>query len=185
MMHRKSVLVLAWAPLPPCRCSRARRLPTPAHRRAPNLTGNVALTTNYKFRGQDQDMIGKNGYAKTSYVKPAIQGGFDYAFGASGFYIGNWNSSVNWLPGNSIEMDFYGGYKFKGGPIDWDVGVLTYVYPGQQPRATPPRSTAPAPGPTRPRRLHRQVLLDRLQGLLQLRRQQGRLGPGRHRTPAT
>jgi len=29
-------------------------------------------------------------------------------------------------------MDFYGGYKFKGGPIDWDVGVLTYVYPGNR-----------------------------------------------------
>lgn len=97
---------------------------------APNLTGNVAITTNYKFRGQDQDMIGKNDYAKDSYVKPAIQGGIDYAFGSSGFYVGNWNSSVNWLSGNSVEMDFYGGYKFKGGPIDWDVGVLTYVYPG-------------------------------------------------------
>ncbi|MDM0037255.1 TorF family putative porin [Variovorax sp. J22P271] len=94
------------------------------------LAGNVALTTNYKFRGQDQDMIGNNDFAKDSYFKPAIQGGLDYAFGDSGFYVGNWNSSVNWMKGNSIEMDFYGGYKFKGGPIDWDVGVLTYVYPG-------------------------------------------------------
>jgi uncharacterized protein (TIGR02001 family) len=97
---------------------------------APNLTGNVALTTNYKFRGQDQDVIGHNGFAKDRAVKPAIQGGFDYAFGQSGFYVGNWNSSVNWLSGNSIEVDFYGGYKFKGGPIDWDIGALTYVYPG-------------------------------------------------------
>ena len=97
---------------------------------APNLTGNVALTTNYKFRGQDQDVLGKHDFANDDYVKPAIQGGLDYAFGDSGFYLGNWNSSVNWLKGNSVEMDFYGGYKFKGGPIDWDVGVLTYVYPG-------------------------------------------------------
>ncbi len=97
---------------------------------APLLTGNVSLTTNYKFRGQDQDMIGKNDYAKTKGFKPAIQGGFDYAFGDSGFYVGNWNSSVNWLQGNSIESDIYGGYKFKAGPVDMDVGALTYIYPG-------------------------------------------------------
>ncbi|MDZ4356189.1 MAG: TorF family putative porin [Variovorax sp.] len=94
------------------------------------LTGNVALTTNYKFRGQDQDMLGKNDYAKTRGFKPAVQGGFDYAFGDSGFYIGNWNSSVNWLKGNSLESDLYGGYKFKAGPLDMDVGALTYLYPG-------------------------------------------------------
>jgi uncharacterized protein (TIGR02001 family) len=93
------------------------------------LTANVALTTNYKFRGQDQDQIGRSGNYKSRAVKPAIQGGFDYAH-ESGFYVGNWNSSVNWLAGNSIESDIYGGYKFKGGPIDWDVGVLTYIYPG-------------------------------------------------------
>ncbi|MFM9922359.1 TorF family putative porin [Variovorax sp. H27-G14] len=94
------------------------------------LSGNVALTSNYKFRGQDQDMLGKNDYAKTSAFKPAIQGGLDYAFGDSGFYVGNWNSSVNWLKGNSIESDLYGGYKFKAGPFDMDVGALTYLYPG-------------------------------------------------------
>jgi len=97
---------------------------------ASNLTANVSLTTNYKFRGQDQDMLGRNDYAKTKAFKPAIQGGFDYAFGDSGFYVGNWNSSVNWLPGNSIESDLYGGYKFKAGPLDMDVGGLTYIYPG-------------------------------------------------------
>jgi uncharacterized protein (TIGR02001 family) len=119
MLHRKSVRILAMGAL--------AALPLLA---SAQLTGNVALTTNYKFRGQDQDVLGNNDFAKDSYVKPAIQGGLDYAFGESGFYVGNWNSSVNWLKGNSIEMDFYGGYKFKGGPIDWDVGVLTYVYPG-------------------------------------------------------
>jgi uncharacterized protein (TIGR02001 family) len=94
------------------------------------LVGNVALTTNYKFRGQDQDMLGKNDYAKTGAFKPAVQGGLDYAFGDSGFYVGNWNSSVNWLKGNSLESDIYGGYKFKAGPFDMDVGALTYLYPG-------------------------------------------------------
>jgi len=131
MMHRKSVQILAWGALAalPMLAS-AQAAADAAAAPAPNLTGNVALTTNYKFRGQDQDVIGSNGLAKTSWFKPAIQGGLDYVFGDSGFYVGNWNSSVNWLPGNSVEMDFYGGNKFKGGPIDWDVGVYQYYYPG-------------------------------------------------------
>ena len=93
------------------------------------LTANVSLTTNYKFRGQDQDVIGKNGSIKDKAVKPALQGGFDYAH-ESGFYIGNWNSSVNWLAGNSLESDIYGGYKFKAGEVDLDAGLLTSIYPG-------------------------------------------------------
>ena len=88
------------------------------------LTANVSLISNYKFRGQDQDVN------RIKAVNPAIQGGFDYSFGDSGFYVGNWNSSVDWLSGNSIEADFYGGYKFKAGEVDLDVGALTYVYPG-------------------------------------------------------
>lgn len=88
------------------------------------LTANVSLTTNYKFRGQDQDI------SKSKALKPALQGGFDYAFGESGWYVGNWNSSVDWLSGNSIEADLYGGYKFKAGGLDLDVGALTYIYPG-------------------------------------------------------
>ncbi|MDZ4055982.1 MAG: TorF family putative porin, partial [Polynucleobacter sp.] len=88
------------------------------------LTANVSLTTNYKFRGQDQDT------SKVKAVKPALQGGFDYTFGETGFYVGNWNSSVDWLSGNSLESDLYGGYKFKAGGADLDVGALTYIYPG-------------------------------------------------------
>lgn len=93
------------------------------------LAFNIALTSNYKFRGQDQDV------GKTRAFKPALQGGVDYAFD-NGFYLGNWNSTVNWtkyLPsGNdsSVEVDLYGGYKFKAGPLDMDVGALTYLYPG-------------------------------------------------------
>ena len=93
------------------------------------LTANVSLTTNYKFRGQDQDVIGRDGTVKDKAFKPALQGGFDYAH-ESGFYIGNWNSSVNWLPGNSLESDIYGGYKFKAAGADFDLGALTYIYPG-------------------------------------------------------
>ena len=119
MMHRKTASALAVAAL--------AALPMLA---SAQLTGNVSLTSNYKFRGQDQDVLGSNGLAKTKAFKPAIQGGFDYAFGESGFYVGNWNSSVNWLSGNSIESDVYGGYKFKAGVFDLDFGVLSYIYPG-------------------------------------------------------
>ncbi|XPG48627.1 TorF family putative porin [Variovorax sp. KK3] len=121
-MHRPTVSALAAAAV-----ATLAAMPMLA---SAQLTGNVALTSNYKFRGQDQDVIGNNGTVKTKAFKPAIQGGFDYAFGESGFYIGNWNSSVNWLNGNSIESDIYGGYKFKAGPFDLDVGALTYIYPG-------------------------------------------------------
>ena len=93
------------------------------------LSFNISLASNYKFRGQDQDQ------SKTRAFKPALQGGFDYAFD-SGFYVGNWNSTINWTkylntPQNSaVEIDLYGGYKFKAGEVDMDVGALQYYYPG-------------------------------------------------------
>ena len=105
------------------------------------LSGNISLTTNYKFRGQDQDL------SKNKAVKPAIQGGFDYAFGDSGFYVGNWNSSVDWLTNNSIEMDFYGGYKFKAGSLGMDVGALMYAYPGNSAGNTTELYVSAAYGP--------------------------------------
>lgn len=87
------------------------------------LSSNVSLVSNYKFRGQDQDV------SKTTAVKPALQGGFDYAF-SNGFYVGNWNSSVNWTnPASSIEMDVYGGYKGELSGVAYDVGLLKYAYP--------------------------------------------------------
>jgi uncharacterized protein (TIGR02001 family) len=79
---------------------------------------NLSLTSNYKYRGQDQ-----------SANKPAVQGGFDYAMGS--FYVGNWNSSIAGAEAG-IEMDFYGGYKgeiTKG--LGFDVGALHYLYPGK------------------------------------------------------
>ncbi len=82
------------------------------------LSANVSINSGYKFRGQDQ-----------TDNKPALQGGFDYAH-ASGFYVGNWNSNVSWMPGNSLETDIYGGYKGEAGGVGYDVGFLRYMYPG-------------------------------------------------------
>jgi uncharacterized protein (TIGR02001 family) len=86
------------------------------------LTGNLTLTSDYRFRGISQTFRG-----------PAIQGGIDFAHD-SGFYLGNWNSNVsgNQYPnGAGIEMDLYGGYKFPlGQDMVLDVGGIYYFYPG-------------------------------------------------------
>ncbi|WP_374594945.1 TorF family putative porin [Aquabacterium sp.] len=83
------------------------------------LTGNAGLFSDYRFRG----------YTQTAY-KPAFQGGFDLAH-SSGFYVGNWNSNVEQAlyRGASLEMDFYGGYKFNAGPVALDAGAYYYYYP--------------------------------------------------------
>ena len=82
------------------------------------FTANVNVTTNYKFRGQDQ------GTAR--YFSPAVQGGFDWA--QNGFYLGNWNSNVSFA--GNIEMDLYGGYKGEiAKDLGYDVGLLQYYYP--------------------------------------------------------
>ncbi|HTN65946.1 MAG TPA: TorF family putative porin [Burkholderiaceae bacterium] len=86
------------------------------------LSANLALVSDYRFRGLSQ-----------SFRRPALQGGFDYAH-PSGFYVGNWNSSVSgnqYNNGAGLEMDFYGGYKFEPvKDVSADVGLLYYAYPG-------------------------------------------------------
>lgn len=84
------------------------------------FTGNAGLFSDYRFRG----------FSQTNF-NPAFQGGFDFAH-SSGFYVGNWNSNVDsgLFGGGNIEMDLYGGYKFKTGDVSWDVGALYYYYPG-------------------------------------------------------
>lgn len=93
-----------------------------------SFSANVSVASEYRFRGIMQ-----------TNRKPALQGGFDYAH-SSGFYLGNWNSNVSWLSdgnntvSNSLEMDFYGGYKGKiSDAVSYDVGVLQYYYPGSYP----------------------------------------------------
>ena len=93
------------------------------------LTGNLGLTSDYRFRGVSQTQNA-----------PAVQGGIDYAH-KSGLYIGNWNSSVSsqvYTAGAGLESDLYAGYKkeiFKG--ITVDIGSYNYFYP----RATTSAST--------------------------------------------
>lgn len=89
--------------------------------RACALSANVALATEYVFRGVSQTAEG-----------PSIQGGFDATCGM--FYAGVWASNLDWggVGGNdiaNIEMDFYAGIKPKTGRITWDLGVIYYAYP--------------------------------------------------------
>jgi uncharacterized protein (TIGR02001 family) len=99
----------------------------------PAVTGNFSLVSDYRFRGISQ-----------GWGQPAVQGGIDYT-NASGFYLGNWNSSVSsnsYNNGASLEVDLYGGYRFE--PVkDWavDVGVLRYQYPGARLNSAPATPT--------------------------------------------
>ncbi len=123
--------------------------PTPEH----TLTGNMAIVSDYRFRGISQT-FGEGFFT----VGPAIQGGIDYSH-SSGLYLGNWNSNVsgNQYPnGSSIEMDFYGGWKHAWGDFGLDVGTIYYAYPGgtkfrrrlerQHSTSTTGRSTSAAAG---------------------------------------
>ena len=94
-----------------------------------STSANVALTTEYRFRGISQ-----------SNENPAIQGGFDVAH-ESGFYIGTWGSTVDFdvseadggLNG-SLELDYYLGFGGDIGDSDfsYDIGYLYYDYLGDE-----------------------------------------------------
>lgn len=89
--------------------------------RASPVTGNIAVTSDYMFRGLTQ-----------TWGRPAIQGGADYTH-PNGFAAGFWGSSISErsYPGGAMELDLYASY---GRAIDsdwsWRVGVYAYVYPG-------------------------------------------------------
>lgn len=91
------------------------------------LSANVALTTDYVFRGQSQSDDG-----------PAVQGGFDATYGI--FYLGVWGSSIDFdsaaAPAATgftdvadLEIDWYGGITPSWRGIDFDFGVIYYSYP--------------------------------------------------------
>ncbi|MGB5539437.1 MAG: TorF family putative porin, partial [Gammaproteobacteria bacterium] len=88
------------------------------------ISGNVALVSDYAFRGVSQ-----------TDEQIAIQGGFDYAHD-SGLYVGTWASNVDstFFGGPrdpQIELDIYAGYAGEmANGIGYDVGILRYEYPG-------------------------------------------------------
>jgi len=79
------------------------------------IAANVALTTDYYFRGISQ--TNNDG---------AVQGGFDYAH-ESGVYAGVWASNVAFGDTN-IEVDTYLGFANEVNDIGYDVGWIRYNY---------------------------------------------------------
>ncbi len=92
---------------------------------AGEISANVALTSDYRFRGISQ-----------SNEDIAIQGGFDYAFD-NGIYVGTWGSSVDFDSNDgydgSLELDYYIGWGMDVGEDSAiDVGYMYYDYPGDE-----------------------------------------------------
>ncbi|MGK0373761.1 MAG: hypothetical protein ACJA2E_000228 [Arenicella sp.] len=89
---------------------------------AGDIEANVALSTDYVFRG----------FSQTN-EDPAISGGFDYSFD-NGFSVGTWASNVNFGEGTntSTELDFYAGYGFEVSEgVTVDLSYIYFAYPGE------------------------------------------------------
>lgn len=88
--------------------------------RAGGISGTVALTSDYVWRGSTQ-----------SSGDPAVQAGLKYA-ADSGFYASAWGSSVEFAAETqaSTELDFAIGWS-RALDDDWalDLNVLRYQYP--------------------------------------------------------
>jgi uncharacterized protein (TIGR02001 family) len=100
------------------------------------VTGNVAVTNNYIWRGVTQ-----------TNDQAAVQGGLDYSSNI-GLYAGTWLSNVDFSgteqvsnidgddvgvasPDKGYELDLYGGYAGKIGGFGYDAGAIYYAYPTQ------------------------------------------------------
>ncbi|MBY0237693.1 MAG: TorF family putative porin [Burkholderiaceae bacterium] len=85
---------------------------------------NAAVTSDYRYRGISQTRL-----------KPALQGGADYVNNPTGLYAGAWASTIQWTKdaggGGDVELDVYAGKRGQlSEAISYDVGVLAYVYAG-------------------------------------------------------
>lgn len=85
------------------------------------ITGNVALTTQYRLRGISQ-----------TDNDAAIQGGITVAH-SSGLYVSTWASNLAGagdFGGSHMELDLIGGYTKAIGAVTLDGGFIYYAYPG-------------------------------------------------------
>jgi len=112
------------------------------------ITYNIGVVSDYRYRGISQ-----------SKLKPALQGGIDYANGP--IYLGTWASTIQWVKdsmvsynrageaaaaesdttftpvsekGAPVEWDLYGGTKgdIIKDSLTYDVGLLGYIYLGEK-----------------------------------------------------
>jgi uncharacterized protein (TIGR02001 family) len=86
-----------------------------------NFSWNAAVVSDYVFRG-----VSQSGQAE------AFQGGLDYSFGDSGFYVGTWWSTIDYGAGApNNEIDAYIGYNADlGEKVNLDVMLVRYTYHG-------------------------------------------------------
>lgn len=86
------------------------------------VSGNVALVSDYRFRGVSQ-----------TDKEMAIQGGLTVAHD-SGLYAGTWASNLSgWgtFGGSNMELDIFGGFKTElMSGVSLDAGLTWYMYPG-------------------------------------------------------
>lgn len=85
------------------------------------VTGNLAMVSDYMFRGLTQ-----------TWGHPAVQGGTDLAL-SNGLAAGFWGSAIsaNSDPGGSMELDLYASYGAAiNGDWSWRAGLYGYAYPG-------------------------------------------------------
>jgi uncharacterized protein (TIGR02001 family) len=91
--------------------------PTLAAAQEVSTSINFGTASSYQFRGINQN------------VKDDAQifAGADIGYGD--FYVGTWASNVDFGGEANLEVDLYGGYKPKFGAVQFDFGVLAYLYP--------------------------------------------------------
>ena len=96
----------------------------PEEEESSNLSWNLALTSDYVFRGITQTDF-----------DPALQGGLDYSFGDTGLYVGAWASNVDFADseGPDIELDYYIGWTHDlSETLNLDLSLVRYSYMGEQ-----------------------------------------------------
>jgi uncharacterized protein (TIGR02001 family) len=83
------------------------------------VLGNVALLSDYRFRGES-----------LTERRPALQAAVNYDH-STGLFLGGLVSNVRIDPDVSgLSAQIYGGYAHPVGErASWDVGVVTYVFP--------------------------------------------------------
>ncbi len=96
-------------------------LATSSFANAGDIEANIALSTDYVFRG----------FTQTN-EEPAISGGFDYGF-ENGIYVGTWASNVNFGDDTSAELDLYVGYGIElNESVSLDFSVFRFIYAGEE-----------------------------------------------------
>ncbi len=91
------------------------------------LSGSVAITSDYRFRGISQ-----------TDESLAVQGSLTATHDASGLYAGFWGSNVDFMEAAAedaqLELDLYAGWKKSiNDNLSYDVGAVYYAYPNSDP----------------------------------------------------